>query len=219
VSPAGARVNAGQAAFTKTTLAIYDWFVLGFTCHLVWRCSTEHTLALYRRHLSGNHLEVGVGTGFFLDRSRFPISRPRLALLDLNPNCLELTARRVSRYEPEIYQANVLAPIQMEVLPFDSVGVNYVLHCLPGALPEKGIVFAHLKTLLRPGGVLFGSTLLQGGVPRSALARASMRLYNARRVFCNERDDVDGLVRALEQHLKHVQVETIGCVAQFSGRA
>jgi SAM-dependent methyltransferase len=211
-------MNHGQAAFSKPVLALYDWFVLGLTCNLVWRCSTSRTLELYRRHLSANHLEVGVGTGFFLDRAVFPVRAPRVALLDLNLNCLERTARRIARYAPEAHRADLLAPLHLAAR-FDSIGLNYVLHCLPGAFPEKGRVFAYLKALLNPGGTLFGATLLSGGVPRSLLARASMAFYNRVGVFSNARDDLAGLELALRTQLAEVRVEVVGCVALFSGRA
>ena len=210
-------MNHGQAVFSRPVLALYDWLVLGVTCNLIWRCSPARTLAFYGRHLSANHLEVGVGTGFFLDRAAFPVRKPRVALLDLNPNCLERTARRIARYTPEIHRADLLAPLHLPGR-FDSIAINYVLHCLPGAFPEKGRVFAYLKGLLNPGGTLFGATLLSGGVPRSALARAFMRLYNRLRIFSNERDDLAGLEFALRQHLTDVRVEVAGCVALFSGR-
>ena len=210
--------NQGQIAFTKNTLAVYDWMVLGLACHLIWRCPNERILAFYRAHLSGNHLEVGVGTGFFLDRSTFPTVQPRLALLDLNRNCLERTAQRLAHYQPTIYQANILNPIEIQTPAFNSVCLNYVLHCLPGSFPEKGKVFAHLRPLLKPGGVLFGATVLHGGVQRNAPARLFMRWLNTRQVFSNARDDRDGLVVALEQHLSDVQVHLVGCVALFSGR-
>src|SRR5690606_33091479 len=48
------QIYAGQASFTKSTLAMYDQLVLGFTCGLIWRCSTARTLALYHQHLSAN---------------------------------------------------------------------------------------------------------------------------------------------------------------------
>jgi hypothetical protein len=46
-----------------------------------------------------------------------------------------------------------------------------------------------------------------------------MRLYNARRVFCNLEDSLAGLRQALETNLRDIHIEVIGCVAQFSGRA
>lgn len=213
------QANAGQAAFTKTALALYDSMVLGITCHFIWRCPTERILRHYESNLSDNHLEVGVGTGYFLDKSHFPSTTPRLALLDLNPNCLEHTARRLVRYSPEVYQANVLAPIRMNITRFDSIALNYVLHCLPGELPDKGTVFANLKSLLRPGGVLFGSTLLHDGVEHGLLSRGFMRLYNARRLLNNRKDGLSGLRTVLNQHLNEIRIETAGSVALFSGRA
>ena len=211
-------VDAGQAAFTRTTLSFYDW-LLEFTCERIWRCPIERTLDLYAQHLSSNHIEVGVGTGYFLDHSRFPASQPRLALLDLNPHCLEHTARRLRRYAPEVYRVNALAPIEINARHADSLAINYVLHCLPGAFPEKGAAFEHLRPLLNPGGVLFGSTVLRLGVPCDLRARAFMRLYNARRVFSNLQDSLAGLTQALECHFDDVRVDVVGCVARFSGRA
>ena len=54
--------DRGQAAFTRTGLALYDVLILGALCPWVWRCPNERILTAYRQHLSDNHLEVGVGT-------------------------------------------------------------------------------------------------------------------------------------------------------------
>ena len=212
------QIRVGQAAFNEHSLKYYDW-LLELTCNRIWRCPIGATLELYRRHLSSNHLEVGVGTGYFLARSQFPNPNPRLALLDLNPHCLKHTGTRLAGLAPEVYRANVLAPIELVVRCFDSIAINYVLHCVPGVLPEKGVAFANLKPLLNSGGVLFGSTVLRQGVRCDWRARAFMRLYNARHVFCNRQDSLLGLRQALEENFRNVQVEVIGCVAQFSGTA
>ena len=60
--PATGDADRGQAAFTRTGLALYDLVVLHGLCRWVWRCPNERILAAYRQHLSSNHLEVGVGT-------------------------------------------------------------------------------------------------------------------------------------------------------------
>jgi SAM-dependent methyltransferase len=204
--------------FNERMLRYYDW-LLEFTCNRIWRCPIGRTLELYQRHLSTNHLEVGVGTGYFLDRSQFPRSEPRLALLDLSPDCLRRTAGRLSRYAPEVYRANALEPIALDMQPFDSIAMNYVLHCMPGAITEKAIAFANLKPLLKPSGVLFGSTVLRHGVRCDRGARTFMRLYNSRRVFCNLQDSLDDLRQALRTTFRDVEIEIIGCVAQFLCRA
>jgi ubiquinone/menaquinone biosynthesis C-methylase UbiE len=211
-------VDPTPVVFNQRMLKYYDR-LLEFTCNRVWHCPIRRTLELYRRHLSSNHLEVGVGTGYFLEHSHLPGSEPRLALLDLSPHCLKGTATRLSRYAPEVYRANALAPIELSVRRFDSIAMNYVLHCMPGALPEKGVAFANLKPLLNASGVLFGSTVLRHGVRCDLGAKAFMRLYNARKVFCNLEDNLADLRQALEATFHNVQIEVIGCVAQFSGRA
>ena len=213
------QVEAGQAVYSKGLLAVYDLGVLGFSNQFVWKCPSWRMLALYNQHVSANHLDVGVGTGYFLDHCRFPSETPRLALLDLNPNCLDATSRRVARYKPEVYHANVLEPIEDNIPRFESVGMNYLLHCLPGTIRSKAVVFKHLKALLTPRGILFGSTLLMGGVERNWLARRLMARYNAYRVFTNTHDDLEGLRWALSQHLSDISVEVVGCAALFSGRA
>jgi hypothetical protein len=213
-----ASVNSTPVVFNQRMLKYYDR-LLEFTCNRVWRCPISRTLEHYKRYLSSNHLEVGIGTGYFLERSPLPGSEPRLALLDLSPHCLKRTATRLSRYAPEVYQANALAPIELSVRRFDSIAMNYVLHCMPGALSEKGIAFANLKPLLNASGVLFGSTVLRHGVRCDLGAKAFMRLYNARKVFCNLEDSLADLRRVLETTFRNVQIEVVGCVAQFSGRA
>jgi len=217
--PLAPEVRAGQAAYTKAVLAVYDQVVLGLFCRFVWRCPSRHLQELYQRHLSANHLDAGVGTGYFLDRCQFPAPRPRLALLDLNPNSLDVAGRRLARYHPETYRANVLEPLTIPGLKFDSVGVNFLLHCLPGPLRAKAVALDHLKAVLNPGGVLFGSTLLAGGVNRPLLARLLMRFFNAVGVFGNAGDDLDGLTAELTRRFSGVSVRVVGSLALFSGRA
>lgn len=212
------QVAAGQAVYTPRTLALYDLAVLGVSNRFIWKCPTARLEEHYQRHVTANHLDVGVGTGYFLDRCRFPGSNPRVALMDLNPDTLSFAARRITRYQPELYRRNVLAPIPFDGECFDSIGLNYLLHCLPGTLAAKAVVFDHLRPLLKPGAVLFGSTLLQGGVQRSAVAKGLMALYNRKGIFTNQADDLASLKDALTQRFREVSVEVVGCAALFAAR-
>lgn len=212
-------IHAGQAVYTKPMLAVYDHIVLGFFCRFVWRCPSRHILELYQRYVTANHLDAGVGTGYFLNHCRLPSSQPRLTLLDLNPNSLEVATRRLMRYRPETYRANVLEPLSIGGPGFDSVGVSGLLHCLPGTMREKAVALDHLKAVLNPGGALFGATLLTGGVERAGLTRLAMKHFNRIRVFSNSGDDLDGLRAELTKRFSDVSVRVIGCMALFSGRA
>ena len=118
------QVRAGHAFYTRRSLAIYDLAILGFFSRVAWRCPARRIQEHYDAHVSGNHLDVGVGTGYFLDHARFPVPQPRIALMDLNESCLEVAAHTLTRLRPELYRANVLEPIPFDPQRFDSVGVT-----------------------------------------------------------------------------------------------
>jgi SAM-dependent methyltransferase len=208
-------VAAGAAVYKPWVLHGYDAFVHGFSNALAWRCPTRSLRALYDAHASDTHLDVGVGSGYFLDQCRWPSPEPRIVLVDLNPNALRFTARRIQRFHPAIHQANVLEPFELEGGPFRSIGLMYLLHCLPGALPEKAVVFDHLGRQLAAGGVLFGATILGQGVAHSALGRALLRLYNARGIFGNAADSLSDLQDALAARFARPEVRLQGSVALF----
>lgn len=211
------QVEAGHAFYTKRALAMYDLAILGFFSRVAWKCPSRRILQHYNEHVSENHLDVGVGTGYFLDHCRFVSPSPRVALMDLNTNCLTVAARRIARYDPEVYRANALEPIPFDAPKFDSVGLNYLLHCLPGDIATKSVVFEHLKALMNPGSVVFGATLLHEGVQRNWLARRVMDRNNKHGIFANAEDSLHGLRSALSQHLTESTVDVVGCVGIFSG--
>jgi hypothetical protein len=217
VSFSYAQVTAGQAVYTKRVLGSYDILVLGFSNRFLWKCPTDRLLHHYNQHVTANHLDVGVGTGYFLDHCRFPSQAPRIAMLDLNPNALDFASRRIARYRPEKYLLNVLEPISIDAATYDSVGINYLLHCLPGSIDSKAVALDHLKALMNRNAVLFGSTLLQGGVPRNWCAQRLMDIYNRKGIFSNRNDTLDGLERALRERFRDVTVEPVGCAALFAG--
>src|SRR6266496_5358882 len=132
---------AGAAIYNRGILSVYDLGVLKLSNQWAWRCPSPLILDFYNEHISSNHLDVGVGTGYFLDKCRFPSADPRIALLDLNPNSLHVTAERLRRYRPSTHLANVLEPLALDLPKFDSLALNYLLHCLPGNLQHKQIVF------------------------------------------------------------------------------
>lgn len=219
MTPTSASVDAGQAVYTKPVLSVYDLVVLGISNRWIWKCPTSIIETHYRTHLSANHLDVGVGTGYFLYRCSFPTDQPRIALMDLNPNTLDYASRRIARYQPEIYRQNILEPITQSIAPFDSIGINYLLHCLPGTMAEKAIAFDHLQPLMKPGATLFGSTILHAGVKRSWLATRLMQTYNQKGIFSNAADGLEELTRALDERFTQVKIEVVGCVALFAGQA
>jgi SAM-dependent methyltransferase len=211
------RTAKGAALYSRRVLFFYDFFVVWFSSRFAWKCPAARILSLYNEHLASPHLEVGVGTGYFLDRCRCPAGL-ELTLADLNPGPLDVAARRLARLQPRTCRINVLEPLPLAGPGFASIGLNHVLHCLPGTMAEKAAAIRNLKAVLRPGGVLFGATVLGQGVPRNGLARFLMRLYNARGVFSNGQDNPKALEALLQANFASHQLEFRGCVALFMGR-
>jgi len=217
-SGVGADLAPGARLYSPPILAVYDLGVLGFSNSVVWRCPTRLILDHYNAHVSDRHLDVGVGTGYFLDHCIFPARDPALTLMDLNPHSLTMATRRVRRYHPTSLLADVTILARPRTASFDSIGINYLLHCLPGPMSDKGAAIGHLATLLKPGGVLFGTTILGQGAQHGRLARAFLRIYNQRGVFGNTDDSVQGLTDALAPHFSMVSVYVVGSVAFFAAR-
>ena len=217
MNPSPAEVAAGQAVYSPTVLKSYDLLVLGISNRWIWKCPTPRLLEFYNQQVTGNHLDVGVGTGYFLDRCQFP-ERPRIGLVDLNKNCLSATARRIERYQPTTWKRNILEPLELDAEPFQSIGVNYLIHCLPGTLATKCVLFDHLLPHLEPRGIIFGSTIFGTGVPRSWLARQLMATYNRKGIFTNLSDHPDQLRQELSQRFAESEVQIHGCVGLFWGR-
>ena len=207
----------GQAVYSPLVLKLYDFWVLGLSNTLVWRCPTRDLRALYDRNISGHHLDLGVGTGYFLHYAQFPVAQPIITLADLNAHSLAAAARRIRRYRPVTMVADALQPLPLP-RTFHSASLNYLLHCLPGPMAHKCAVFDHVVRVVVPGGRIFGATIVQGAAPRNWAAQALMDLYNAKGIFSNRHDAIADLESELRSRFDAVVVSRQGCVALFEGR-
>ena len=207
MNPTPGEVEAGHAFYTRRSLAIYDLAILWYFSRLAWKCPAHRVLRRCDEHVSGNHLDIGVGTGYFLDHCTFPTATPRLALMDPSEACLGAASRRTERYTPERHRASVLEPFELGGPGLDSIGLTYLLHCLPGDIRSKSVAFVHIHAVANPGAAVFGATLLHDGVDKNWLAREVMTRNNAHGIFSNVDDDLDGLRRVLEQHLDEPTIE------------
>ncbi len=211
---------AGQAIYSRAFLKVHDFVAYDINSRFFWRCPRSRLVALYDANLSARHLDIGVGAGLVLDESSFPAPTPELTLMDLNPNSLAAAANRVGRYAPRTHRANVLEPWGLPRASFDSVAMCHLLHCLPGALPQKAAVaFGHAREALAPGGILFGATILGRGVELSLPARGTVAIANRLGVLSNLDDDREGLEAALATPFSDYEVEVVGTVALFTARA
>jgi SAM-dependent methyltransferase len=210
----------GQAEYTPGFLTyVYDPLVLGFANRFVWRCPTDRIVDLYNHRVSSEHLDVGPGTGYLLDRCRFPTRDPAITLLDLNADVLSVAAHRIRRYEPRTYQANLLEPLDLPAESFGSIAMSHVLHCLPGGMEAKAAVLERLRLLLRTGGRLFGTTVFGTGVPHSRWSTVWLSGLNRRGVFDNRGDNPDDLRAALRRTFASYELHVRGRIGVFVGTA
>jgi SAM-dependent methyltransferase len=207
-------MQRGAQIYSKPALLLYDFFVLKFSNAFVWKCPSKILLNWYNQHICANHLDIGVGTGYFLDQCTYP-KPPKISLLDLNPNTLEVSAKRIRRYRPQTHQADILKPISMN-LTFDSIGMNYLLHCLTGNMRSKEIVFQNARSLLNEDGVVFGATILGDKSRANFLANKLLTLYNAKGIFSNSEDTLNDLEMLLAKNFKRYTLKQQGHVALFS---
>ena len=217
MSPPGNPSLDSIKAYTSAGLRVYDALVVnGFGKH-VWGCDPDRLVDHYREHVTPNHADIGVGTGYCLDRCGFEAVGRRLALVDLQPNCLRYAARRLARYRPRCYIRDVLRPLEgIEAPPFDSIALGGVLHCLSGNLRAKGEVFDNLAPLAAADTRIFGYTLVSDGVCDRVRRRMLHAALNRARVVDNARDYAADLVIALSARFIDCRVDLVGCMALFS---
>ena len=205
---------AGQRDYNRLLLGAYDPLVLGPIARFVWRCPTSRLLERYRAHIRARHLDVGPGTGYFLDPSGLPDGSP-VTILDPNPTVLGHVSRRLGRFDITAVEADVLKPLPVSG-PFDSAALHLVIHCLPGPLERKAGAVANVAAVLAPAGVLFGASVLGATGRHNWAARRMLAAFNRQGGFDNLADTEDGLGEILAASFEHVELEAVGSIAIFA---
>ena len=203
----------GQAGYNAAMLAIYDVWVLKFMTKAVWKVTVKQGVERYRQHMGHRHLDVGPGTGYFVEKSD-PPRDTEITLLDPNRTVLRHVAKRLEERRPIIVEADVMKPLPVDG-PFDSAALSFVLHCLRGPEGNKAVAVRNIADVLSPEGVLFGGTVLGLQSNHTKPARAFLRAANKQGGFDNMDDTPEGLRRILEMSFSAVDVDVVGSAALF----
>ena len=206
----------GQRDYNGLLLHLYDPLVLGPIARFVWGCPANGLVERYRRHVRDNHLDVGPGTGYFLEHSGLPPGS-RITILDPNADVLRHVSRRLRSFDLTAVRADVLKPLPVAG-PFESAALNLVIHCLPGPLERKARAVTNVAAVLAPSGVLFGASVLGRTGRHNRAARAFLSVFNRQGGFDNLDDTEDGLRGILAASFEHVELETIGSAVVFTAR-
>lgn len=209
------KVYDSQKYYTGFILWIYDLWVVGFNCSFAWMCPSNVMVKHYNKYVSANHLDLGIGTGYYLDKCKFPSEDVKLTIMDMNNSTLDKAEYRLRRYNPQTYLQNALEPIKHDVSKFDSIGINFLMHCIPGHFSEKGVVFTNLKKQLNPNGVLFGSTILNHSIKKNFFGKFFLDWFNKEGVFNNLEDTEEALEKSLRSTFNYYKITIKGSVAMF----
>jgi SAM-dependent methyltransferase len=210
------RARRGWRDYTPFLLRIYDPIVLGVVARVVWRIPTKAMLNSFRQLIGPSHLEVGPGTGWFLEKSG-RLASTSLTILDPNPNVLRHVTQRLRDVPITAVEADVLKPLPLDG-PFASAGLNAVLHCLPGPPEYKEAAIRNIAAVLAPDGVLFGATVLGRSGNHTWLAQRVLTVFNRQGGFDNLDDSEAWLRAALERSFASVEVSEVGSLAVFVAR-
>jgi SAM-dependent methyltransferase len=206
----------GQSDYTPRLLSVYDRFVIGFMAPRVLRTPMAPLLDQYRELVGPRHLDVGPGTGWFLDNADLAPST-EITLLDPNPDVLAHSERVLRRFSITTVEADVLKPLPVAG-PFDSAALNMVLHCLPGPSSRKAEAIRNVAAVVDADGVLFGAAVLGRSAPHSRPARVFLRFANHKGGFDNLEDTIQDLRSMLEESFEDVEVTEMGSAARFVAR-
>lgn len=172
----------------KFILNNYDYLVNNINCKYAWKCNQSVIKNLYKNNISKNHLEIGPGTGYFLKDYHFN----NLALMDINRDILKESQNnlKINSKNITIYQHNIFDnDNRVNNLNLDSIGLTYVLHCVPGKLDF--LLNNLVKNLNSNNYTIFGATV----IPNSNDFIASTELFflNKTGIFSNYNDKMEDL--------------------------
>jgi SAM-dependent methyltransferase len=213
--PNPVEIRKGAAFYNARGLFIYNLYVLRFNNRFLWRCPRRRLLRHYNEHIRCDHLDVGPGTGWYLQHVEFPCQKPRVTLLDLSPDSLATASRRLRKLSPVSVNSDIFSPIPTDE-KYSSIAANYVFHCIPGDWQTKSVAIRHIAAVLARDGVFFGSTILGKGVRHNWLGRRTMARFNASGTFHNDTDDLAGLQKVLDTYFEKYTTTMVGKVALFS---
>jgi hypothetical protein len=235
----------GDAVYTPTVLEEYDRLVWGFNCPFLWRIHMEEVKGLYNDCVlrSRNHAEVGVGTGLFLRELNVPDALTEVVLIDSSYYSLEMCQSSLKSHPHYEYsqvafrtlQGNILEPPPYELRDkFDSVGANFLLHCLgggsgsgsggSGTTRALSVAVENLAAMVHPQhGTLFGTTILGQSILDDAeragpAALETLQAYNDAGIFANLNHNFRDLSRILHDTFDDVEIWRAGYCAVFKAK-
>ena len=179
-------------------LQYYDRYVNEINCKYIWKCPSNIIFNNYRNNCSKYHVEIGPGTGYYLKNIGLSSKIKELTLIDINNQILNYSKNNLkSEYSNiNVLNYNIFNEKIPEKINFNSVGINYVLHCIPGSLQKK--VDTLIKNLGNNDYKLFASSIICDPLHMNILAEYELIMLNSLGIFNNNNDTYEELQEYLE---------------------
>jgi len=200
----------------------YDFFTYQINVRFGWGLTLQRILKHYRKFVSQkSHAEVGLATPTLV--SQVVSKDAKITLLDVSDTFLEKSEfwmRDLGYSKVTGYHQDITTPVDPKIPKVDSICLNYVLHCVPGTLApsSKGVCFQHIKGVLAPGGVCFGTTVLGYNAGHNCFGRWMMGQLNGPKlkVFTNTEDSEADLRASLTAAFKRFELKVYGVSAVWA---
>ncbi|GKZ35685.1 hypothetical protein AbraIFM66950_006436 [Aspergillus brasiliensis] len=224
--PSQATPQENKQIYTPWRLFIYDIWVLGIVSTFAWGCRiSKYLIPLFRLNIGKNHLDIGAGTGYYLNHARIP-GDTKLTIADNEPHALNVALARCTHPSTQTHGivTDILQPFpfptpKKEEEKFDSISMYYLLHCLPVPVASKCKIFTHLKKYMTADGVIHGANVLGKGVRKDNWFAAMIRRGCLKHgVFHNEQDNAWEFERALRENFREVETWVVGSVFVFRAK-
>ena len=201
-----------QSNFVSKNMKLYDLLVNKINCRFIWRCHENNIHQNYNKCISKNHLEIGPGTGYFIEKYKFN----KLLINDINKNILQYSSLYLKTHNPKLIQCNLFNQ-KLNVKNINSIGINYVLHCVPGKLEDK--LFKLINNLEYKNKLcLFGATVINDPEYNNIFSKYMIFWLNYMNIFNNKNDYSYNLVKKCEANNLNIEWKIIGCVMIFKIR-
>ena len=209
-------IHPGARDYGAVTLPLYDAAVLNIAVPYAWGIPLAEERAMYARCLGRRHLDVGVATGYFLQKTAKGRCE-EITLMDLNPNATRYAANKLAEFKVTQATGDALNPFPVDG-PFDSIGLCHLIHCMPGTIPEKEQVFDHAIAKLAPGGVIFGASVTPKDRPLNPFGKLVLGGSNRRGALNNLHDSHDELRHAIESRFHNATISLKGVMTIWEAR-
>tara|TARA_Y100000991_G_C21955959_1_gene342079 strand:+ start:513 stop:1394 length:882 start_codon:yes stop_codon:yes gene_type:complete len=201
-----------KTKFNQLIMKNYDFFVNHINCKYVWECDQRNIIDMYKKNIRSNHVEIGPGTGYFLKEHKFN----NLTLIDVNRDILleckknlEKNCKNINIINKNVFEKNN----KIALNNYDSLGINYVLHCVPNNLSIS--VDNLINNIPKKNYKIFGSTVIPN---RNTYNLASLEIFllNKMKIFNNKTHTFNDIESYVKKYLNY-EIRRIGnsCLFEF----